>query len=82
MNSNKNYDVQNDILSINFNYQRGDLLQATSVIYRLGVERAEKILAKFIVRRFLAMHNIDEISNSLDINKIIANSLKIYTKFE
>lgn len=82
MNSNKTYDVQNDILSVHFNYGRGDLLEATEAIYYSATRKAENILAKYLVRRFLATHNADEITKQIDINKILAGSLKIHANFE
>lgn len=81
MDSSKTYDPKNDTFSIHFNYQRGDLLQSTAAIYYNAVARAETMLAKYLVRRFLATHNADEIVRRIDVNEIVAKSLKIHATF-
>lgn len=81
MQSYSTYDPQTDTFSLHYNYGKPDLLQGTAVIYYGAIARAEKMLAKYLVRRFLAIHNADEIVSRIDVNKIIAESLQIHATF-
>lgn len=68
-------------LFINQRYELAKIKFAEAYIYKSAVERAERLLAKILVRRWLHERSLEQVAASIDLNKIIAQTLKINLNF-
>lgn len=58
-----------------------ELSQSAAMVRYNAMLRAEKLLAKIIIRSFLRQRDVKELAASIDINKILADSLKVNLTF-
>jgi hypothetical protein len=78
----KEYSPINDSFVIGIKVDSRDNRLMENLIYRDTIEKASKLLTKLVVRRFLKLHSLDDIANSINVNDIVARSLKINFNFE